>query len=91
MEEIDAATKKLVRGLHDHFSRLSIQVECPRLLQQIEADLRELRAHALEARIAKPGDIGYIPEQAIEDDRVCHSIKCGAARLMNACVKPYLL
>lgn len=70
MEEIDAATKKLVQRLHDRISRLSIQVECSRLLQQIEADLRELRVNALEARLAKPGDIGYIPDQTIEADRV---------------------
>jgi hypothetical protein len=70
MEEIDAATKKLVQGLHDHISRLSVQVECSRLLQQIEADLRELRANALEARLVKQGDIGYIPDQTIEAEAV---------------------
>ena len=70
MEEIDAVARKLVQGLHDRISRLSIQVECSRLLQQIEADLRELRANALEARLAKPGDIGYLPAQTIEEDEV---------------------
>ena len=70
MEEIDTVTKKLVQGLRDHISRFSIQVECSRLLQQIEADLRELRANALEARLAKPGDIGYLPAQTIEEDEV---------------------
>ncbi len=70
MEEIDGATKKLVQGLHDHISRLSVQIECSRLLQQIEADLRELRANALEARLAKPGDIGYMPDQTIGVDKV---------------------
>jgi hypothetical protein len=70
MEEVDEVTKKIVHGLHDHISRLSIQVECSRLLSQIEADLRELRGHAVEARLAKEGDEGYMPAQRIEGDKI---------------------
>jgi hypothetical protein len=70
MEEVDEVTRKIVHGLHEHISRLSIQVECSRLLSQIEADLRELRGHAMEARVAKEGDRGYVPAQRIEDGKI---------------------
>jgi hypothetical protein len=70
MEKVDADTTRIVQGLHNHISRLSIQIECSRLLQQIEADLRELRANAMEARLAKASDVGYMPAQTIEGDGV---------------------
>src|ERR1035441_6462011 len=70
MEEVDEVTKKMVSDLHDHISRLSIQVECSRLLRQIEADLRELRANAVDARLAKEGDEGYMPAQEIEGGKI---------------------
>jgi hypothetical protein len=70
MEDVDEVAKKIVHGLHDHISRLSIQVECSRLLSQIEADLRELRGNALEARLAKEGDEGYMPAQRIEGGKI---------------------
>lgn len=67
MATSDEDSKQSIESVHKHLSHLSYQIECTRLLQQIEGDLRELRALASKARVLNDGEDGYMVPQQIGD------------------------